>query len=215
MAEASMLGASEEGGVETRSVLPSGSLVPARLSSERRRQLLRFRTREASDPFFVLDDEREEQSWDELRECAEATVGSLRSSLEVFCRDVPKILQVMVSDIPFLWPKRLLWHPASFPQDLTDLSAAKSSFIRHEVDIWGSLRSLRTSLAGATARLSQQGAEVKDLRLLCADLRAEAAAARAEVQRRQSEFDQVIDERDQSRGRATEAESWAGALAAA
>jgi hypothetical protein len=54
--------------------------------------LLRFRTREASDPDFVLDDEREDQSWDELRECAEATVGSLQSSLEVFCRDVPKIL---------------------------------------------------------------------------------------------------------------------------
>jgi hypothetical protein len=57
--------------------------------------------------------------------------------------------------------------------------------------------------------------------LLCADLRAEAAAARAEaaaaraeVQRRQSEFDQVADERDQSRGRAAEAESRAGALAA-
>jgi hypothetical protein len=29
-------------------------------------------------------------------------VGSLRSSLEVFCRDVPKILQVMISGIPFL-----------------------------------------------------------------------------------------------------------------
>jgi hypothetical protein len=100
MAEASLLGASEEGGVETRPVPPSGSLVPARRSSEGRRQLLRFRTREASDPFFVLDDEREEQSWDELRECAEATVGSLRSSLEVFCRDVPKILQVMISGIP-------------------------------------------------------------------------------------------------------------------
>jgi hypothetical protein len=102
MAEASALGASEEGGVETRPVPPSGSLVPARRSSEGRRQLLRFRTREASDPFFVLDDEREGQSWDELRECAEATVGSLRSSLEVFCRDVPKILQVMISGIPFL-----------------------------------------------------------------------------------------------------------------
>jgi hypothetical protein len=100
MAEASALGASEEGGVETRSVPPCGSLVAVRRSSEGRRQLLRFRTREASDPFFVLDDEREEQSWDELRECAEATVGSLRSSLEVFCRDVPKILQVTVSGIP-------------------------------------------------------------------------------------------------------------------
>jgi hypothetical protein len=100
-AEASALGASEEGGVETRSVPLSGRLVAVRRSSEGRCQLLRFRTREASDPFFVLDDEREEQSWDELRECAEATVGSLRSSLEVFCRDVPKILQVTVSGIPF------------------------------------------------------------------------------------------------------------------
>jgi hypothetical protein len=101
MVEASLLGASEEGGVEPRPVPPSGSLVPAWRSSEGRHQLLRFRTREASDPFFVLDDEREEQSWDELRECAEATVGSLRSSLEVFCRDVLKILQVMISGIPF------------------------------------------------------------------------------------------------------------------
>jgi hypothetical protein len=91
MAEASTLGALEEGGVEMRPVPPSGSLVPRR-SSEGQRQLLRFRTRGALDPFFVLDDEREGQSWDELRECAEATVGSLRSSLEVFCRDVPKIL---------------------------------------------------------------------------------------------------------------------------
>jgi hypothetical protein len=63
-----------------------------RRSPEVWRQLLWFRTREASDPIFVLDDEQEDQSWDELRERAEATVGSLRSSLEVFCRDVPKIL---------------------------------------------------------------------------------------------------------------------------
>jgi chromosome segregation ATPase len=70
-------------------------------------------------------------------------------------------------------------------------------------------------------RLSQQGAEVADLRLLYADLGAEATAAHAEVQRRQSELDQVTDERDQSRGRAAEAESRAaeaesraGALAA-
>jgi hypothetical protein len=155
MAEASLLDVSEEGGVEPWPVSSSGSLVPVRRSSEGRRQLLRFRTREASDPFFVLDDEWEEQSWDELRECAEATVGSLRSSLEVFCRDVPKILQVMISGIPFSWSRRPLWRSASFPQDLTDLSAAKSSFIRREVDVWGLLRSLRTSLAWATVRLSQ------------------------------------------------------------
>jgi hypothetical protein len=60
----------------------------------------------------------------------------------------------------------------------------------------------------------EQSAEVADLRLLCADLGAEAAAARAEVQWWQSELDQVTGERDQSRGRAAEAESRPGALAA-
>jgi hypothetical protein len=49
--------------------------------------------------------------------------------------------------------------------------------------------------------------------LLCADLRAEAAAARVEAQRQRSEFVQVIEERDQSRGRAAEAESRAETLA--
>jgi hypothetical protein len=101
MVEASLLGASEEGGAEPRPVPSSGSLVPARRSSDGRRHLLRFQTRGALDPLFVLDDEREEQSWDGLLECAEATVGSLQSTLEVLCRDVPKILQVMISGIPF------------------------------------------------------------------------------------------------------------------
>jgi hypothetical protein len=57
--------------------------------------------------------------------------------------------------------------------------------------------------------------------LLCTDLRAEAAAARAEAaatrveaQRQRSEFDRVVEERDQSRGRAAEAESRAETLAA-
>jgi hypothetical protein len=114
-AEASTLGAPKEGGVETRSAPPGGSLVAVRRSSEGRRQLLRFRTREASDPIFVLDDEQEDRSWDELRECAEATVGSLRSSLEVFCRDVPKILQVTVSGIPFLFCDQGVFRDAPLP----------------------------------------------------------------------------------------------------
>jgi hypothetical protein len=101
MAEASLLDASEEGGAEPRPILGSGNLVPAWRSPDGRRQSLRFWTRGASDPLFVLDDEREEQSWDGLREYAEVTVGSLRSTLEVLCRDVPKILQVRISSIPF------------------------------------------------------------------------------------------------------------------
>ena len=55
-------------------------------------------------------------------------------------------------------------------------------------------------------------AEAADLRLLCDELGAEVAAARAEAQRRQLELGQVIGERDQSRGRAAEAESRAEAL---
>jgi hypothetical protein len=92
------------------------------------------------------------------------------------------------------------------------LSAAKSSFIHREADVWGSLRFLRTTLAGATERLSQRSAEVVDLRLLCVDLEAEAVAARAEAQRQQLDLGQVIGEQDQSRGRAAEAESWDEAL---
>jgi hypothetical protein len=115
MADASAPSASEEVGVDARSVQPGGSLIAVRRSPEARRQLLRFRTREASDPVFVLDDEQEDQSWDELRERAEATVGSLRSSLEVFCRDVPKILQVAVSGIPFSFCERDIRRDALFP----------------------------------------------------------------------------------------------------
>jgi hypothetical protein len=74
------------------------------------------------------------------------------------------------------------------------------------------LRILRTTLAGATERLSQWSTEVADLRLLCVDLGAEASAVRAEAQRQQLELGQVIGERDQSRGRAAEAESRAEAL---
>jgi hypothetical protein len=113
MADASAPNASEE--VDARSVQPGGSLVAVRWSPEARRQLLRFRTREASDPVFVLDDKQEDQSWDELRERAETMVGSLRSSLEVFCRDVPKILQVTVSGIPFPFCERGVRRDALFP----------------------------------------------------------------------------------------------------
>jgi hypothetical protein len=92
----------EEGGAEPRPVLGSGDLIPARRNpNERRGQALRFWTRGTSKPFFVLDDEREEQSRDELREYAEAAMGLLRSTMEILSRDVPRILQVRISGIPF------------------------------------------------------------------------------------------------------------------
>jgi hypothetical protein len=92
----------EEGGAEPRPVLRSGALLPARRDpNEQRGQALRFWTRGAPKPLFVLDDEREEQSWDDLRESAEAAMGSLRSTMEILSRDVPRILQVRISGIPF------------------------------------------------------------------------------------------------------------------
>jgi hypothetical protein len=103
--DASIVGgpdALEEGGTEPRPVLGSGDLILARRDpNERRGQALRFWTRGASKPLFVLDDEREEQSRDELRECAEAAMGSLRSTMEVLSRNIPRILQVRISGIPF------------------------------------------------------------------------------------------------------------------
>jgi hypothetical protein len=93
----------EEGGAEPRPVLGSGDLILVRRGpNERRGERLRFWTRGASEPLLVLDDEREEQTWDELRERAEATMGSLRLTLEVLSRDVPRILQVRISGIPFM-----------------------------------------------------------------------------------------------------------------
>jgi hypothetical protein len=85
----------EEGRAEPWPVLGSGDLIPARHDpNEWCGQALRFWTRGASKPLFVLDDEREEQSRDELREYAEAT-------MEILYRDVPRVLQVRISGIPF------------------------------------------------------------------------------------------------------------------
>jgi hypothetical protein len=82
--------------------LGSDDLIPARRNlNERRGQALQFWTRGALKPLFVLDDEREEQSRDELREYAEAAMGSLQSTMEILSRDVPRILQVRISGIPF------------------------------------------------------------------------------------------------------------------
>jgi hypothetical protein len=92
----------EEGCAEPWPVLGSGDLIPTRRDpNEWCGQALRFWTRGASKPLFVLDDEREEQSRDELREYAEAAMGSLRATMEILSKDVPRVLQVRISGIPF------------------------------------------------------------------------------------------------------------------
>jgi hypothetical protein len=67
------------------------------------------------------------------------------------------------------------------PQELADVSTAKSLFIYHESDVWDSLRSQWAALTEAIERLAQRSAEVADLRLLCDELKSEAAAVRAEA----------------------------------
>ena len=61
------------------------------------------------------------------------------------------------------------------------MSTAKSLFIRRESDVWDSLRSQWAALTEANERLAQRSAEVADLRLLCDELKSEAAAARTEA----------------------------------
>jgi hypothetical protein len=61
------------------------------------------------------------------------------------------------------------------------VSTAKSLFIRRESDVWDSLRSQWAALTEANERLAQRSAEVAGLRLLCDELKSEAAAARAEA----------------------------------
>jgi hypothetical protein len=70
------------------------------------------------------------------------------------------------------------------------VSTAKSLFIRRESGVWGSLRSQRVALAEANERLAQQSFEVADLRLLCDELEAEAAAAQAEAASARTEAQQ-------------------------
>jgi len=51
-------------------------------------------------------------------------------------------------------------------------------FLRRERDVWDQLRQQKELLANANGLLSARSAEVEDLRLRCADMKAEAAMAR-------------------------------------
>jgi hypothetical protein len=62
-----------------------------------------------------------------------------------------------------------------------DVSTTKLLFIRRESDVWDSLWSQWATLTEANERLAQWSTEVADLRLLCDELKSEAAAARIEV----------------------------------
>jgi hypothetical protein len=84
--------ASVEGRAEPRPVSGSSGLIPARRNpNEWCGQALRLWSRDASEPLLLLNDEQEEQSRDELREYAEAAMGS---TMEILSRDIPRVFQV-------------------------------------------------------------------------------------------------------------------------
>jgi hypothetical protein len=86
-----------EGCAEPWPVLGSSDLIPTRRNpNEWCGQAFRFWSRGASEPLFLLNDEREEQSRDELCEYAEAAMGSLRSTMEILSKDVPRVLEVKI-----------------------------------------------------------------------------------------------------------------------
>jgi hypothetical protein len=90
-------------------VSEGGVLIPAqRNPNEWCGQAFRFWSRGASKPLLVLNDEQEEQSRDELREYAKAAMWSLRSTMEILSRDVPRVLQVRISGAYLAWPRHYL-----------------------------------------------------------------------------------------------------------
>ena len=60
-------------------------------------------------------------------------------------------------------------------QELEARSLGKSLFLCQERDVWDQLGQQKDLLANANRLLSTQSMEVEDLRLRCADMKAEAA----------------------------------------
>jgi hypothetical protein len=88
-----------EGHAELWPVLGSSDLIPAQLNpNEWGGQPLLFWSRATSDsePLLSLNDELEERSQDNFREYTEAAMRSLRSTMEILSRDVPRVFQVRI-----------------------------------------------------------------------------------------------------------------------
>ena len=66
-------------------------------------------------------------------------------------------------------------------QELEARSLRKSLFLRQERDVWDHLRQQKDLLANTNELLAARSAEAEDLRLRCADMKAEAATAQEQV----------------------------------
>jgi hypothetical protein len=88
-----------EGRAEPWPVLGSSGLIPAQLNpNEWCGQPLLFWSRATSDsePLLSLNDELDERSRDNFREYTEAAMRSLRSTMEILSRDVPRGFQLRI-----------------------------------------------------------------------------------------------------------------------
>ena len=93
-------------------------------------------------------------------------------------------------------------------------------FLHQERDVWDQLGQQKDLLANTNKLLSARSTEAEDLRLRCADMKAEAATAReqatplaARIKELEEELTRVAGERDAFRSRVEEATVSAKAIA--
>ena len=93
-------------------------------------------------------------------------------------------------------------------------------FLQRERDVWDQLRQLKDLLANANELLSARSVEAEDLRLRCADMKAEAAMAweqaaplAARIKELEEELTRVAGEWDTFRSQAEEVMASAKAIA--
>jgi hypothetical protein len=89
--------ASVEERAEPWPILGSSGLTPAQLNpNEWCGQPLRFWSRDTSEPLLSLNDELQKKSRGSFREYTEAAMRSLRSTMEILSRVVPRVFQVRI-----------------------------------------------------------------------------------------------------------------------
>jgi hypothetical protein len=89
--------ASVTGHAESWPVVGSSGLIPTQLNpNEWGGQPLVFWGRDTSKPLLALNDELEEKLQDSFREYSEAAMRSLRMTMEILSKDVPRVFQVRI-----------------------------------------------------------------------------------------------------------------------
>jgi hypothetical protein len=97
---AERLDASVAGHAEPWPIVGSSGLIPTQLNpNEWGGQPLVFWSRDTSEPLLALNDELEEKLRDNFREYNEAAMRSLRMTMEILSKDVPRVFQVRILDV--------------------------------------------------------------------------------------------------------------------